>query len=78
VSEPVKPIQPLTPSQNAHRWAEEQARKTMHEQKIWPTALRGLALMVAVTLGWILTFDSGLLSSIVKPDHPAETKSGVP
>jgi hypothetical protein len=50
----------------------------MHEQKIWPTALRGLALMVAVTLGWILTFDSGLLTSIAKPDHPAQAKSRVP
>jgi len=50
----------------------------MHDQKIWPTALSGLALMVAVTLGWILTFDSGLLSSIAKPGDPAQTKSRVP
>jgi hypothetical protein len=69
---------PLTPSQNARRRAEEQAGNPMHEQKIWPTALRGLALMVAVTLGWILTFDSGLLTSFAKPDQPVLAKSRVP
>lgn len=50
----------------------------MHEQKIWPTALSGLALMIAVTLGWILTFDSGLLTSFEKPDQPLLAKSRVP
>jgi len=50
----------------------------MHEQKIWPTALRGLALMIAVTLGWILTFDSGLLTSFAKPVQPVLAKSRVP
>jgi hypothetical protein len=50
----------------------------MHEQKNWPTALGGLAIMVAITLGWILTFDSGLLTSITKPDQQVLAKSRVP
>lgn len=50
----------------------------MPERKIWPTALGGLVLMVAVTLGWILTFDSGLLSAIAKPDHLAPGSARAP
>ena len=50
----------------------------MQEQKIWRTALSSLALMVAVTLGWILTFDSGLLTSIAKPGQPVQSNSRVP
>jgi hypothetical protein len=50
----------------------------MDEQKIWPTALRGLALMVAITLGWILTFDSGLLTSIARLDQTVLAKPKVP
>jgi len=50
----------------------------MDKQNFWPTALSGLALMVAVTLGWILTFDSGLLTSIAKPGQPVQSTSRVP
>jgi len=50
----------------------------MHQRKIWPTALSGLVLMIAVTLGWILTFDSGLLASVAKPGPGAQSSSGVP
>jgi hypothetical protein len=50
----------------------------MHDRKIWPTALSTLALMVAVTLGWILTFDSSLLTSIAKSDRLAQTSSKAP
>jgi len=50
----------------------------MPERKIWSTALGGLALMVAVTLGWILTFDSGLLTAIANSDHLAQRSSRAP
>ena len=50
----------------------------MPERKMWSTALGGLALMVAVTLGWILTFDSGLLTAIAKSDHLAQSSSRAP
>jgi len=50
----------------------------MHEQNIWRRALSGFVLMVAITLGWILTFDSGLLTSFAMSNQPVSAKSGVP
>jgi len=47
-------------------------------QRIWPTAVSSLALFIAVTLGWILTFYSGLLTSLLKPDQPMPAKSRTP
>ena len=47
-------------------------------QRIWPTAVSGLALFIGVTLAWILTFDSGLLTSLTKPEQPTLAKSSTP
>jgi len=56
----------------------QRTKAEVPERKIWSTALGGLVLMVAVTLGWILTFDSGLLTAMAKPDHLAQSGSRTP
>jgi hypothetical protein len=41
-------------------------RTSLERPKIWPTALSSLVLVVVLTLGWIMAFDSTLLTAVQK------------